>query len=162
MLVNTDEEIRNAIFREFGSESFVNSTYNRQFIASVVFKDKKKLQLLNRIIHPAVEEDFKKWYQMQNYYYIIHEAAILFESGTDKFMDYTLLIDAPENYRIDRVIKRDKTTQKEVELRLRNQWPANKISKMADWVIVNDGKTLILPQILKIHHYLIQSEKSHG
>ena len=162
LLVNTDEEIRNAIFREFGSESFVNSTYNRQFIASVVFKDKKKLQLLNRIIHPAVEEDFKKWYQMQNYYYIIHEAAILFESGTDKFMDYTLLIDAPENYRIDRVIKRDKTTQKEVELRLRNQWPANKISKMADWVIVNDGKTLILPQILKIHHYLIQSEKSHG
>ncbi len=162
LLVNTDEDIRNTIIREFGSESFTNSTYNRQFIASVVFKDKKKLQLLNRIIHPAVEKDFKNWYRKQDYYYIIHEAAILFESGTDKFMDYTLLIDAPENYRIDRVTKRDKTTQKEVALRLKNQWPADKISKMADWVIVNDGKTLILPQILKIHHYLIQLEKSYG
>ncbi len=162
VLVNTDEELQKAIIREFGSESFTHSTYNRQYMASIVFRDKHKLQVLNEIIHPLVEKDFAIWCQQQHYYYIVHEAAILFESGAYKQMDYTILIDAPLNYRIDRVVKRDKTSIEEVNLRLKNQWPADKISEMADWVIMNDGKTLILPQILEIHKYIVELDKSHG
>ena len=161
-LVSADKEIQNDIISVFGEKAFTHSTYNREYIASVVFKDKNKLESLNRIVHPRVEKDFSDWYQKQNCSYIVHEAAILFESGVYKQMDYTLFIDAPVNYRIERVVKRDKVSEKQVIVRLNNQWPADKISEMADWVIVNDGKTLILPQILEIHNYLTGVKKLHG
>ena len=161
-LVYTDEVLRNDIISEFGEKAFTHSTYNREYIASVVFGDKDKLEILNQIIHPRVEKDFEDWYRKQKSNYVVHEAAILFESGVYKQMDYTLFIDAPVNYRIERVMKRDEITEEQVRVRLNNQWPADKISELADWVIVNDGKTLILPQILEIHNYLTGIEKSHG
>lgn len=162
ILVNTHDEIRKTILKEFGETSFTGSHYNKQYMASIVFKDPKRLQILNSIIHPMVEEDFRKWCQKHNYYYVVHEAAILFESGAHKHMDYTLLIDAPVNLRIERVTKRDNISKQQVELRIANQWATDKIREMADWVIVNNGKSLILPQIMEIHNFLIKKDKSHG
>lgn len=161
-LTETDTEIQNSIIREFGEESFINSTYNRQYIASVVFYEKEKLQALNRIIHPKVEKDFSDWYKKQKSSYVVHEAAILFESGVYKQMDYTLFVDAPVNYRIERVVKRDGIPGEQVKLRLKNQWPADKIRNMADWTVINDGKTLILPRILEIHKFLTEINKANG
>ena len=77
-------------------------------------------------------------------------------------MDYVLLIQAPEKLQISRIMKRDNTTKENVALRIKNQWPTDKISKMADWVITNNGKTLILQQVLEIHNQLIELNKLHG
>ena len=156
-LVNSNSELQKVIISEFGNESFVNSVYNRPYIASVVFKDQKKLSALNRIIHPVVEKDYSIWLaDKKKFHYTVYEAAILFESGASEKMDYILVIDAPENELINRVMKRDNLSRAEVELRLNNQWKTDKKDGLADWIIMNDGNTLILPKVLEIHKYLMQ------
>ena len=159
-LVNSNSELQKVIISEFGNESFVNSVYNRPYIASVVFKDQKKLSALNRIIHPVVEKDYSIWLaDKKKFHYTVYEAAILFDSGASEKMDYILVIDAPENELINRVMKRDNLSRAEVELRLNNQWKTDKKDGLADWIIMNDGNTLILPKVLEIHKYLTQSMK---
>jgi len=162
ILTETCEELKKAIIDEFGKESFNKSGYNRQYMASLVFRDQKSLLKLNQLIHPVVEKEFLHWFSLQNYHYVIFEAAILFESGADKMMDYSVMVDAPLQLRIDRIMKRDECKREEVEFRMQNQWSAETIRRMADWVVTNDDKTLILPQILKLHKHLIKKNTSHG
>jgi dephospho-CoA kinase len=128
-------------------------------MAEQVFGNPEKLAVLNRLIHPAVAEDFLAWTEKhRRNAYILHEAAILFESGAYKLMDRTIVVDAPEELRIARIMKRDHTSKDSVLLRMKNQWPTDKIRGMADWVINNDEKTLILPQILHIHSQITEGK----
>ena len=116
---------------------------DKKFIASQVFNDEKLLEGLNGILHPLVREDFKQWLTHQNALFIIYEAAILFESGGDRYCDEVILVWAKKEDRIARVVERDKVTEDEVRQRLRNQWTeAQKIEK-ADYVIVNENLQLI-------------------
>jgi dephospho-CoA kinase len=162
-LAETNLEIRRQITEAFGNESYINSCYNRKYIASLVFNDNYLLDKLNAIIHPYVAKDFREWTSLYNEEkYIIEEAAILFESGANINMDYTIFVDSPQNLRVNRVLKRDKTSRDEILRRIKNQWPAGKIRQLADWSIVNNNKRLILPQILRIHKQLINLAHSNG
>jgi dephospho-CoA kinase len=156
-LIGSSEKLRQEIIREFGQEAFKEGIYDRSYMAEQVFSDPERLKILNRLIHPVVAEDFLAWAGARsNECYILHEAAILFESGAYKLMDRTLLVDAPEELRIARIMKRDQTSRASVVLRMKNQWPTDKIRSMADRIINNDEKTLILPQILQIHSQLTE------
>jgi dephospho-CoA kinase len=113
------------------------------------------LTKLNNIVHPVVAVDFVDWVkQYQSYEYIIEEAAILFESGANKKMDYNILVDAPMELRVERVMERDKLPREDVLNRIDKQISTDKIRHLVDWVIVNNNKKLILPQILIIHNRL--------
>jgi dephospho-CoA kinase len=154
----TNNEIQQQIISLFGSEAYSNNVYNRKFIASKVFVDNSLLTKLNNIVHPYVASDFHDWTeQYQGTNYIVEEAAILFESGANKKMDYNILVDAPTELRIERVMKRDKLTREEIINRISNQISTDKIRHLVDWIIVNDNKQLILPQILEIHNRLINN-----
>jgi len=130
---------------------------DRKALAAIVFNDKHELQKLNQLIHPKLRQAFKEWaIQHQTHKYVIQEAAILFENGFDKMMDKNICIAAPKELRLERVIKRDQTNREEVLARMANQWSDERKEKAADFIVHNDGRQMVLPQILKIHEHLNQ------
>jgi len=107
-------------------------------LAKIVFSDKEKLTQLNNIIHPAVKRDFEAFaYQHQQEKLILKETALLFETGIYKSCDYSILITAPEEIRIARVMKRDNIDREEVVKRMKNQWKDEEKAKLADFVVQN-------------------------
>ncbi len=155
-LVTQSEPLRKKIIELLGEEAYLeNGSYNRAYVADIVFKDKKKLEKLNHIIHPAVFSDGEEWHRLQKKVpYTLKEAALLFESGGYQLLDKTILVVAPQEVRIERVIKRDNSSRMAVLDRINKQMTdADKI-KLADFVILNDGKAPLVDQILKIHDKL--------
>jgi len=157
-LTNNNKEIRQAVIKNFGEESFTDSGLNRDHISSIVFNDSSKLDLLNSIIHPAVANDFKKWVSEQSASYIIKEAALMFESGSYKQMDAVVNVSAPTEIRIKRVLARDPfRTKKEIESILKKQLSENERIEKSDHVIINDGKSMVIPQVLQLHHTFLKA-----
>lgn len=131
-----------------------NGKIDRNQMALLVFNDKNALNLLNKIIHPEVARLFQNWLISNSKApYIIHEAAILFESGFDKYMNTIIYVYAPEIMRIERIIYRDKISAEEAKQRLKNQWDDEKKISLSEHIIENEGKDLLIPQVLDIHHY---------
>ena len=149
-LINSNEELINSIKLSFGNDIYNSNGLDRKKMASIVFNNPEKLELLNSIIHPAVGKDFEKWIDSQNTSFILKEAAILFETGIYKSLHKTILVSAPQETRIERVIKRDNTNQEEVLSRMNNQWSEEKKTELADYVIDNSGNKLVIPQVLEI------------
>lgn len=159
VLMNQSEAVKNDIIKLFGRNAYENKELNKKFIASKVFKDSELLQKLNNIVHPAVSKDFLGWSNIQskeNPPFILKEAAILFESGAYKNLDKNILVIAPETIRIKRVMDRDGTSEHEVRNRIKNQASTDDLIPLADFLIRNDDKKLILPQIISIYNNLVK------
>jgi len=137
---------------------------NRAYIANIVFNDQSKLDRLNSIVHPAMYKDGQRWHQQQTGVpYTLKEAAILFESKGHTLMDKTILVVAPQEVRIQRVMARDTTDKEAVLARMSKQMPDEEKIPLADYIILNNGKAPLVPQILKIHDKLsILSKKRIG
>ena len=134
-------KIISEISKVFGDEivSF-NNTLNRDKLASIVFNEPEKLKQLNRIVHPAVKMHFDNWIkQHQKHPFVIKEAAILFESGSYKDCDAIITVSAPLDIRIERVLKRDKTTKEKVLQRINNQLSDEERIARSQYVIVNEN-----------------------
>ncbi len=149
-LMNTNADLKAAIIKNFGEGSYTNGELNREFIASIVFNDKEKLDLLNSITHPATIRDAEEWIKRQASPYIIKEAALLFESGANKNLDYVIGVYAPLQLRIKRVIARDALTKEEIMKRISRQMDEEKKMKRCDFVITNDEQELVIPQVLEL------------
>jgi dephospho-CoA kinase len=133
---------------------------NRKALAEVVFHDTSALNVLNGIIHPLVKIDFDEWCKLKSdSNYIIQEAAILFESGFDKMMDRTIVVHAPREVCIKRVMQRDKVEAGQVIQRMNHQWEPELLIKKADYIIQNDDYQPLLPQILSLKKNLDQEAK---
>lgn len=155
-LMNKNITIKHALVAKFGDTSYLNGELNRSFIADKVFKNKEALKWLNGIVHPVVADDFKTWKsKQQNSPYIIKEAAILIESMAYKECDQIIIVTAPENIRLDRVMKRDKVSQEQIYDRIRNQIPEEERVQYANFVINNDGTKNVLHDIRIIHNKLL-------
>jgi len=150
-LMNTDTGIISAVKKYFGEESYVNGELNRPYIASQVFTDNYKLDLLNSITHPATIADAKKWMQKQTSPYTIKEAALIFESGSAEGLDYVIGVYAPVALRIKRVMDRDKISREDVLKRMGRQLNEEMKMKLCDFVITNDEQHLVIPQVLELH-----------
>ena len=158
-LLNNDMQIREQLIQLFGASVYLHDgTIDRKYLAGIVFSNPSLLSQLNSIVHPAVRKAFDEWYLIQNSPYIIHEAAILFESGFYKMMDKTITVVTDENERIERVVKRDEITAELVRQRMKNQWSDEEKIKLADFVIGNNDRELIIPQIVEIDKKI----KAHG
>ena len=129
-------------------------------LASIVFKDKEALEKLNSIIHPKVQQSFQKWIRNIDAPYIIYEAAIIFEKDRASDFDFTILIIAPEEARVQRVVQRDLSSEDEVKSRMKAQWPESKKKKLADFVIENINLKQTQQQVDKLHaNFLNFSDK---
>lgn len=150
-LIHSNTVIKAGLIDLFGEAIYTSDgTVDRKELARLIFNDENKLTKVNELVHPLVRSEFRDWLKKQTAPYIIHEAAILFESGFYKMMDYTILVSAPENVRIERVSKRDKVTKEQVKERIRKQWTDQQKRKLATLEIKNDNKELLIPQIIEI------------
>jgi len=150
-LINSDSEIRIQLIKLFGSAVYLpDETIDRKLLASIVFNNSSLLAQLNAVVHPVVKNAFDEWCKKQEAPYILHEAAILFESGFYKMMDKTITVVTNEEERIQRVTKRDGTTPEMVKQRIQNQWTDKQRMNLADFVINNNENELIIPQIIDI------------
>ncbi len=154
-LMNTDQELRRAIKDTFGAEAYKEGTLDRKWMATRVFGDPELLEKLNRLVHPVVSSDFETWSsRWRDVPYLVEEAAILFESGAYLHMNRSVLIYAPVSLRIKRVMERDRVSRAEAEMRMVHQMEDQKKMELADRLIFNDEKRLLLPQIVALHEEL--------
>lgn len=150
-LVATSPVIRKELVGMFGKALFENNVLNKALLASHIFNDKAKLEAVNAIIHPVVEQDFQQWLARHSQYEIIaHEAAILFESGFNKLVDKVVMVYTPLEIRIERTMKRDNTSREKILERIQSQMPDEDKVKLSDYVIVNDGVQSLIEQVLNI------------
>lgn len=153
-LIETDQEIRFFLESKLGEIIFDHSILNKPLLAKHLFSDKKLLSELNSIAHPKVRFLFDVWASEQKSHIVFNEAAILFETGAYKNFDKIILITAPLSIRIERVVKRDATTEAQVQMRIDNQWSDERKIPLASFVVLNDDVTGLLSQIEKVIEYL--------
>ncbi len=151
------KDIIRTVTGKFGKDMLDSSGgINKKILSDIVFNDPVALAFLNSVIHPAVREVYQKWLQgHSNRSYTIYEAAILMESGYYKHNDLNIVVTAPEDLRIRRVVKRDQVTDEDVRNRIKNQWDDEQRISRTDFVITNDGNSPVIPQVLKIHQDII-------
>lgn len=149
--VMQSESIIEQIKTTFGDIIFENEVLNRAKLAEIVFNNADKLAALNAIVHPAVKRDFELWLlDNKKYQYIVYEAAILFESGRYKDCDVVITVTAPEEVRIERVLKRDNTTREQVLSRMKMQWNDEKRISLSNFVINNSNLKIAKEEVVKI------------
>jgi dephospho-CoA kinase len=153
-LMNADTAIRNQIQKLFGEQAYENENLNSAYIASVVFNDKEKLIALNALVHPKVREDFQHFRKTQKADFVIYEAAILFESGSDKFCDYIITVIADFNHKMERIMKRDGVSEAQILERIKNQSTDDYKIKKSDFVIRNNHLDDAKQQVLTIFEML--------
>ena len=154
-LMTSSEKLIKLLKEEFGNDIYKDSDLNKEKLASIVFSNSNKLQKLNSLVHPIVKEEFNNWCKEQTSPYVIKEAAILFESNSYLGLDAVICVSAPLELRKTRLLKRDNYTEKEINNRIENQISQKEKEKRSDYIIVNDEKDLLLPQIIKIHKELL-------
>ena len=144
--------IRKAVIELLGAESYLSETViNKDYISKKVFSDTKLLHQLNDIIHPAVKEDFiqfKSKFPLNTI--IIKESALLFETSIYKDLNYNILVTAPIDLKIERVIKRNSISKTDIEKRMQAQWTDEQKAPLANAVISNDNQNALIPQVISI------------
>ncbi len=155
-LMNSSQQIREKLIKEFGKESYKNGNLNSAFLAEIIFNDKEKLLKINSIVHPEVDKHFKNWVKDQNGDFVIQENAILFENNKQNDFDYIITVTAPKDLRIERIIKRDSIDKNQIISRMNNQLDDAKKIGSANFVINNIDLDKSRVQVKKIFHELIK------
>ncbi len=156
-LQDHDPGLRKDIAALLGPEVYDGSRLNRRRVAALVFSNPDLLARLNALVHPLVRSDYLEWREAcSGVAYTVEEAAILFESGAADLMDKTVVVTAPEELRVQRVMRRDGLGEEEVRLRMARQMTEQRRIELADELIVNDGQQLLLPRIVKLHEQFMR------
>lgn len=137
LLMHNEPQIIHKMKAVFGEISYQNGELNRSYLAAEVFTDPEKLKLLNAIVHPHVQSHFRKFLTLVDSPFVIYENAILFENGFDKMCDYIILVTAPIDLRIQRVVRRDGCTEQQVLERMQNQWTDTQKIPLSHYLIEN-------------------------
>lgn len=157
-LMNTDPIIREELSKLLDEEIYKSGQLDRERLAKIIFSSAGLRDEVNHLIHPRVREHFNLFCEENSMEKLIfNEAAILFETGAYENFDKNILVIAPDELRIKRVMKRDNISEQEVKNRINAQWSDARKKKLADHIIVNDGKTALLDQVEKIVDQLISS-----
>jgi dephospho-CoA kinase len=152
-LTEHDPIIRQELITTFGSEVFNGNILNRSFLAGAAFSNETKTRMLNAIIHPVVAKDFAEWVlTQQGAPYVLKEAALLYESGSAKELDTMIVVSAPMELRLKRVLKRDShRTEKQIRDIIARQWSEGEKLALANHIVYNDELQLLVPQVLALH-----------
>ena len=155
-LMNENEELKSSIINHFGIEAYSEGILNRKFLAEQVFTDNEKIAVLNSLVHPVTIRDAGEWIETQAAPYIIKEAALIFESGSNKYLEYVIGVEAPEVLRIQRAMDRDNISAQQVEDRISRQMDETEKMRLCDFVIVNDEQQMVIPQVLALHEKFLK------
>jgi dephospho-CoA kinase len=145
----------------FGGESyFETGVLNNKHIAGIVFNNQLELEKLNALVHPAVFRAFDQWLEQipRNSPYILKEAALLFESASYKMCDTSILVTAPKQTKLNRVIERDGVSAEQVLARMDKQFTDEQKLAMAAHHISNDESTSLISQVLELHQTFLNAK----
>lgn len=156
-LMDRSKVIKRKLIKLFGDEAYVDNTLNKPFIASQIFSNQDLLKKMNAIVHPKVAKHFSNWVKKQNVPYVISEVAIIFENGSQGKYDYIITVVAPEQTRLNRVIKRDNSSEAKVKAIMNNQWTDQQKTEHSDFVINNTDLKDTKLQVENIHSKLLKS-----
>ena len=156
-LMNSDKGLIKKIKNSFGDSIYINSKLDRKKLSAIVFTDKQKLELLNSIVHPYVNRHFENYCKGLEDTYIIKEVAIIFEIGTQNKFDKIILVRAPKEDRVKRIINRDKCNQQDAINRINNQIADDYKIDQCDFIIDNINLEEIPNKVLKIHDSILNS-----
>ena len=158
ILYTTNKSLKDKLISTFGAQVYLPSgEINKTFLREILFSNSAARKKINQIVHPYVMEDFKNWcLYKKNVPYILKESALLFETGLFKTLDKTILIIAPDKLKKERIKKRDNISEKIILQKMTTQLHDSEKEKFADFIIINDGKRLLLPQVLNIHEQLLK------
>jgi dephospho-CoA kinase len=163
ILMNESPALREQIIRHFGPESYLDNMLNRPHLAAAAFSDPEKTKLLNSIVHPVTIADAEEWMATQKTPYAIKEAALIFEANADKQLDLVIGVHAPFELRMQRAMQRDNISEALVLSRMSRQMDEEEKMGRCDFVINNDEKELLTPQVIKIHEDLLRNiERLHN
>ena len=150
-------EIKEKIIHYFKDEVyFSNGTLNKKLLSYHLFKNAKALQFIESVLYPQLNKTFYEWCEKQNSDYVLFESAILFEKKFDNQFDKIIFVSAPEDVRLQRAMLRDRCDEENVLSRMRLQWNEDIKIEKSDFVIYNDGKEMLIPQVLNIHSELVR------
>lgn len=160
-LQNNDPMVKKHLIDLLGNHIYdPDGLIDRQIMAGIIFNDQKMLAAVNSIIHPAVRQRFLNWCKIyHDQSYVVYEAAILFESGYISDFDALILVIANEKNRIQRVVRRDHATVDAVKQRILNQMTDKEKIGLADYILENNNKHLLFPQIIKLDKRLREDGK---
>ena len=155
-LMNSSKAIRTKLKALFGELAYLDGKLNRPFIAKTVFKDKALLEKLNKIVHPAVRKHFSKWCNnKKDHAYIIQETALLFENKAQDLYDKVVLVTAPKDVRINRLLERDHSTREDILARMENQLEDREKILLADFVIDNTDLDKTSNQVAEVNRAIL-------
>lgn len=161
-IMNEDQQLRQQIIHDFGEQAYTGGSLNRPYLAGIVFNNQEKLELLNSIVHPATIRDSRRWMQHQSAPYAIKEAALIFETGAQAHLDHVIGVSAPLHLRLHRAMKRDCITREDVLNRMKKQIEEVIKMHLCDFVIYNDEKKEVIPQVLDLHKKLLKLSAGRG
>ena len=150
-IVAKDPQVRKALIKHFGDIVFENGQLNKKYLSGIVFNNAGWIKLLDSIIHPATIKASEIWMEKQNTSYAIKEAALLFEANTANGLDAIIGVYAPVEMRIGRVMHRNRLSREEVLNRIGKQMNEDEKMNLCDYVIYNDEKQAVIPQVLELH-----------
>jgi dephospho-CoA kinase len=145
-----DNELMLAVQQTFGKNMYVNSVLQKEELAKIVFNNEVALGKLNALVHPVVKQKFEDWCKSQTAELVIKEAAILFESDSYLGLDAVICVSANRELRIARVKSRDESSVEQIKSRMNKQMPQAEKEELADFIIVNNGEQLLLPQLISV------------
>jgi dephospho-CoA kinase len=157
-LMTTDGILMSGIRKEFGDLSYNgDGSLNRSYLAENVFYNTAKLERLNNLVHPRVAINYAQWVESHRHFpYVIKEAALLYEAGSYRLLDRIVVVHAPVEIRIQRVLKRDAhRTVEQIRAIVEKQMSDDEKLQRADDIVVNDESVLLIPQVLKLHNEFI-------
>ncbi len=154
-LMNDNAALKMNLLEQFGKQVYKNNTLDGHWLATEIFNDPQKLILLNSLVHPVTIADADAWMKQQSTLYAVKEAALIFEAGAEKHLDYVVGVSSPQALRIQRVIQRENTTEELVMARLSRQMNEEEKMQRCDFVLINNEEELLLPQVMALHEKLL-------
>lgn len=153
-LMANNSKLKESIIKAFGEEAYTKEGLNRKYLASKVFNDSDNVSKLNSLVHPAVGKDYQQWVKdNQESPYLLKEAALMFESGSYKQLDKVIYVHAPKELRLKRIKQRDPhRSEQEIEAIIKKQLSAEEMKERSDYIINNDEKEMLLPQVIELHN----------
>ena len=153
----SESGVKKKIKEMFGNKVFrADEQVDFKKLANIIFNDNTELQKINAFLHPMVLSKYKDWLRKnKNAKYTVHESAIIFENNLQSHFDLIITVSAPEEIRLERINKRDGLKPEVIMERIKNQLPEKEKCELSDFVIINDGKTLLIPQILQINNLIL-------
>jgi len=154
-LMNRSKVIRRKLIALFGKKAYKDDHLNKPFIADKIFGDASLLKKMNAIVHPKVKSHFRRWLKKQKSAYVIKEVAILFETSGHTECDLVILVTAPKEERIKRLLNRDKTTKTKIEAIMKNQWKDDRKKAFSDYILENSELSKTRKNVFLIHEKIL-------